>query len=112
MQVISWNPVTIKNAGQLMEPGYDQNYQGFNFAKLSPLRKGIFNENRTLSEVEVSLLTDNCILRLCSGAFGFAQDSSASLRIQLIGLFGVDSKFYLQYMKINQKGKCDGKVSL
>ena len=62
---------------------------------MSPLLKGIFKENLTLSEVEVSSLTGDCILRLrsgsidCTGSVGFEQDPSASLRIQLIGLFVV-----------------------
>ena len=35
---------------------------------MSPLRKGNLTGNRTLSEVEVSLLTGICILRLRSGS--------------------------------------------
>jgi len=40
-------------------------YEWYSF---SPLRKGIFKENRTLSEVEVSYLTGDCILQFRSGS--------------------------------------------
>lgn len=77
-----------KNLLSLHPENFDAGVRLHVFIKtLSPLRKDICKENRTLNKVEVYSLTGDCILRLHLDSI----DSSASLRIQVIGLFGVGS---------------------
>jgi len=56
------------NREHCLPPGFPTGIYRFDDPNLSLLRKFNLTENRTLSEVEVSLLTGVCILRLHSGS--------------------------------------------